>query len=191
MERAVSALLLGLLLSFSERFESIRREATPDELYRVLYDLPKGGDLHDHLGGALFPDVWWRLATERGKFYTRVRFSECASSCPSPLLEFHTVLESTWSALAPCCRSEYEPLSELDAKGKAAWMSAMRIDGEGEGREEFFEVLWPRLGEVIDEASLLAEAAVENQKLLAHENVSYVEFQLSPFGRREGERVLP
>jgi adenosine deaminase CECR1 len=118
-----------------------------------------------------------------------VRFSECASSCPSPLLEFHTVLDSTWSALPPCCRSEYEPLSELDANRKAAWITAMRIDGEGEGCEELGPLAEAR--EVIDQAGLLVEAAVENQKLLAHENVSYVEFQLSPFGRREGERVLP
>jgi adenosine deaminase CECR1 len=189
VERLLS-LLLVLLLSFSERFDAIRREATPEELYRVLYDLPKGGDLHDHLGGAIFPELWWRLATERGKFYTRVRFSECATSCPSPLLEFHTVSESTWSGFSPCCRAEYEPLSELDSGRKEAWMSAMRIDEPDEGRDEFFEKIWVRLGEVLDQAELIAESAVLNQEQLAHENVSYVEFQLSPFGRKLGERTL-
>jgi len=184
-------LLVGLLLSFSERFDAIRREATPEELYRVLYDLPKGGDLHDHLGGAVFPELLWRLATGDEKFYTRVRFGECAASCPSPLLEFHTVLESTRNGLSPCCRAEYEPLAELDFERKAAWMSAMKIDAPGEGRHEFFEVIWSRLGEAIDQANLLAEAAVENQKLFAHEGVSYVEFQLSPFGRKVGDRLLP
>jgi len=182
--------LLFLLLSFSERFDAICREATPEELYRILYDLPKGGDLHDHLGGAVFPELWWDLATGSGSFYTRVRFSECASSCPSPLLEFHTVLESTWKGLSPCCRAEYEPLKGLDAERKSAWMSAMRIDRPGEGRQEFFELIWPRLDEVLDQAPLIAESAVENLKLLAHEGVSYVEFQLSPFNRRIGDRVL-
>jgi adenosine deaminase CECR1 len=190
VERAVSALLLGLLLSFSERFDAIRREATPDELYRVLYDLPKGGDLHDHLGGAVFPELLWRLATGSEKFETRVRFGECAASCPSPLLEFHTVLESTWNGLPPCCRAEYEPLAELDEEQKTAWMSSLRLDSAGEGRTEFFEVLWPRLDEIIDQAPILAEAAVLNLELFGHEGVSYVEFQLSPFGRKIGDRVI-
>jgi len=186
----MEALLLGLLLSFSERFDTIRREATPDELYRILYDLPKGGDLHDHLGGAVFPELLWRLSTEGERFYTRVRFGECAASCPSPLLEFHTVLESTWNGLSHCCRAEYEPLKELDADRKAAWMSALSIDEPDEGRTEFFEVLWPRLDEIIDQAPILAEAAVLNLELLGHEGVSYVEFQLSPFGRKIGDRVI-
>ncbi len=186
----MSFLLLAVALSFSERFDAIRREATPEELYRVLYDLPKGGDLHDHLGGAVFPETWFRLAAEGGTFYTRVRLSDCGLSCPSPNLQFHTVLESTWGQLTPCCRSEYEPLAELDADRKASWMSAMRLDLPGEGRDEFFETIWPRLNDLIDQAPILAEAAVENQKLFAHEGVSYVEFQLSPFNRRVGERVL-
>jgi len=186
----VSVLLLGLLLSFSERFESIRREATPDELYRVLYDLPKGGDLHNHLGGAIFPELLWRLSTEGETFHTRVRFGDCAASCPTPLLQFHTILESTWKGLSPCCRAEYEPMAELEDEQKAAWMSALRIDAPGEGRTEFFEVLWPRLAEVIDQAPILAEAAVSNLELFAHEGVSYVEFQLSPFDRKIGDRVI-
>jgi adenosine deaminase CECR1 len=190
VERAVSVLVLGLWLSFAARFDTIRREATPEELYRILYDLPKGGDLHDHLGGAVFPDLWWRLATGGGDFYTRVRFGECASSCPAPLLEFHTVRVSTWNGLSSCCRAEYEPLSELDAEEKRAWMSALKLDHPDEGREEFFEVIWPRLNEVIDQAPIIAESAVENLKLFAHEGVSYVEFQLSPFGRRMGDREL-
>ncbi|MGH9336674.1 MAG: adenosine deaminase, partial [Vicinamibacteria bacterium] len=177
--------------TLTHRFETIKREATPEELYRILYDLPKGGDLHDHLGGAVFPEIWWRLATGSEKFYTRVRFGECATACPSALLSFHTVHESTWNSLSPCCRAEYEPLAELEDQRKAAWMSAMKIDRAGEGRNEFFEIIWPRLGEVIDQAHLLAEAAVENLKLFADEGVSYVEFQLSPFQRRIGERALP
>ncbi len=186
----MSALLLALLLSFSERFDTIRREATPDELYRVLYDLPKGGDLHDHLGGAVFPELLWRLSTEGRRFYTRVRFGECAASCPSPFLQFHTVLESAWNGLPPCCRAEYEPLVELDEAQKTAWMSSLRLDSAGEGRKEFFEVIWPRLDEIIDQAPILAEAAVLNLELFAHEGVSYVEFQLSPFGRKIGDRVI-
>jgi adenosine deaminase CECR1 len=190
---SVIAIALSLLLAlspFDERFETIKREASPEEFYRILYDLPKGGDLHDHLGGAGFSELWWRLATEGGKFYTRVRFGECAAACPAPLLSFHTVHQSTFDSLPSCCRAEYEPLPELEEESKAAFLSALRIDAPGESRHEFFEVIWPRLGEVIDQAEILSEAAVENLELFAHEGVSYVEFQVSPFRRRVGSREL-
>jgi adenosine deaminase len=192
---AVLALLAATLASgetFSRRFETIKHEASPEELYRVLYDLPKGGDLHDHLGGAGFPETWWELATsvESPAFYTRVRFGECAAECGIPLLPFHTVRKSSWESLAPCCRAEYEPLAELSAEKKTAWMSSLRIDEAGEGRDEFFEKIWPRIGDVLDEAPIIAESAVENMKLFADEGVRYVEFQLSPFGRRVGDRSL-
>jgi adenosine deaminase CECR1 len=175
--------------SFSERFESIKREATPEELYRILFDLPKGGDLHDHLGGAGLPETWLRLAVKE-PFYTRVRFGECALECGTPLLGFHTVRESDWKAFSPCCRREYERLSELDGPQKEAFLSSLRIDEAGEGRDEFFEKIWPRIGAIVDQAEIMAEVAAENIKLFAEEGVSYVEFQSSPFGRRSGDRQL-
>jgi adenosine deaminase CECR1 len=175
--------------TFSARFEIIQREATAEELYRILFDLPKGADLHDHLGGAGLPETWWRLAVDE-PFYTRVRFGECALECGNPLLQFHTVRESVWNAFAPCCRSEYLRLSELDGAQKAAFLSSLRIDEAGEGRDEFFERIWPRLGEITDQAEIMAEVAAENVKLFAEEGVSYLEFQSSPFGRRSGDRLL-
>ena len=32
-------------------FDDLKAHATPDELYRLLFALPKGGDLHHHSGG--------------------------------------------------------------------------------------------------------------------------------------------
>ncbi len=181
--------------SFSERFETIKREATPEELYAVLYDVPKGGDLHDHLGGAGFSELWWRLANDPAltggqTFYTRVRVNGCSPECAGPLLYFRTVRESVARSYAPCCREEYEPLSELTEAQRSSWMSSIRIDRAGEGRDEFFENIWPRLGDVLDQADVVAEAAVANMKLFAAEGVRYVEFQISPFGRRIGDREL-
>jgi adenosine deaminase len=181
--------------SFSQKFASIEREATPAELYSVLYDLPKGGDLHDHLGGAGFAELWWRLVndptlTGEVTFQTRVRVNDCSPACDTPLLYYRTVRTSVRDAYSPCCRDEYEPLSELSESQSRAWMSSIRIDEAGEGRNEFFENIWPRLGEVLDQAGVVAEAAVENMKLFAAEGVRYVEFQISPLGRRIGDREL-
>ena len=86
--------------------------------------------------------------------------------------------------------SLYEPLTELGDGERARWLAATRIDRPGEGRTEFFEHIWPRIGEVLDQASLLAELAVENMKLFVDEGVRYVEFQIAPWNRRDGGRLL-
>jgi hypothetical protein len=80
---------------FSTRFEELKRAATPAQLYTLLYDLPKGGDLHNHLGGAVRPEWWYELATNPklnggDTIYTRVKFSttpgtdEELTSAPTP-----------------------------------------------------------------------------------------------------------
>ncbi len=169
---ATSSVLYGQ--SFSERFEEIKREATPEELYRILYDLPKGGDLHNHLGGSGLTETLWPLVSDAEvngglRFYTRVRMNECALECSRPLLYFHTIRESVWQSLTPCCREEYEPLDELNARQREAWLSSIVLDAPGEGRNEFFEAHWARLRGPLSEVSILTELAVENMKLFAAE----------------------
>ncbi len=175
-------------------FERLQQEASDEELYRVLYHLPKGGDLHNHLGGAAYGDLLWKLAVDPRvnggqTFRTRLRIDECAGGCGTPLLYFHTVGDATWNEMSPCCRGEYTPLEELTEDERARWLSAMRMDRPTEGRNEFFERIWPRVGEVLDQAPLLAELAAWNMKL-ADEGVRYVEFQIAPWGRRTGDRLL-
>lgn len=180
---------------FSARFETIKKEASRVELYRILYAVPKGGDLHNHLGGAAFDDILFQLATDESvngsqTFRTRVRINDCSGGCATPLSYFHTISEPTWDAMSPCCREEYEPLEELSQPQRNDWLSSIRIDGDGEGRDEFFEAIWPRVDEVLTQAAILAELAVENMKRFGDEGVRYVEFQLSPWNRRHGERPL-
>jgi len=50
--------------SFERRFETIKKTATKEQLYRFLYALPKGGDLHNHLGLASMAEDWWAAATD-------------------------------------------------------------------------------------------------------------------------------
>jgi adenosine deaminase CECR1 len=203
MKRCLLVLTLAasplLAQDFSTQFEAIKREATPEELYRILYAVPKGGDLHNHLGGAGFDDVLLRLATDPASnggqtFRTRVRINDCATeasvSCGTPLLYFHTIGDSTWNGLPQCCRDEYEPLSELNDAQRADWLSSTRIDRDGEGRNEFFEAIWPRIDEVLNESSILAELAVANMQRFGEEGLRYVEFQLGPWNRRRGNQPL-
>ncbi|MFQ5792845.1 MAG: adenosine deaminase, partial [Acidobacteriota bacterium] len=180
--------------SFSAKFEEIKRQATPVELYAFLYDLPKGGDLHNHLGGSGLAETWFRLATDKARnggreYFTRLRINNCGT-CPAPLIYFHTIQEATWKALPPCCRSEYEPMSQLSPEQKQAWMSSVKLDRPQEGRHEFFEVIWSRLNDLLRDATVISELMVENMKLFGREGVRYIEWQLGPFLRTEGSKTL-
>jgi hypothetical protein len=63
-------------------FEEVKATATPVQLYKFLYAMPKGGDLHNHLGGAVRSEWFWdaAMAAERRGYvyYTRVRIMNCA-----------------------------------------------------------------------------------------------------------------
>src|SRR3954468_2194232 len=81
--------------SFGARFEEIKRTAAPAELYTFLYALPKGGDLHNHLGGAIRAEWWYAVATDPARnggdvFYTRTQFTT-GLDAGSPLVLFHTI----------------------------------------------------------------------------------------------------
>lgn len=41
--------------SFSDRFEQFKEGASDEALYRLLYAMPKGGDIHHHMGGGYLP----------------------------------------------------------------------------------------------------------------------------------------
>lgn len=65
-------------------FDELKSTATPTQLYTFLYALPKGGDLHNHLGGAARSEWLWAAALaqqEKGySYYTKVRIENCGKS---------------------------------------------------------------------------------------------------------------
>ena len=92
------ALLLLPFAADADWFDEIRDGDDKEALYRTLYYMPKGGDLHNHLSGAVFAEWWYELALaqqERGyEYYTKVRISNCrtailpissSTTCPSPI----------------------------------------------------------------------------------------------------------
>ena len=80
------AALLALLAAtgavaadFGPRFDAIVERASPAQLYAFLYDMPKGGDLHNHAGGANRSEWVYDVCTDPKRnggetFYARVRF---------------------------------------------------------------------------------------------------------------------
>ena len=75
------ALLLLPFAANADWFDEIRDGDDKEALYRTLYYMPKGGDLHNHLSGAVFAEWWYELALAqqaRGyEYYTKVRIDNC------------------------------------------------------------------------------------------------------------------
>jgi len=181
---------------FSSRFDQIVAASTPSELYAFLYDLPKGGDLHNHGGGADRGEWLYAAATDPSRnggeiFYTRAHFTDAADAV-DPRQRFRTVRKLTYDRLDPQARSEYVPLASLNSEQRAAWCDSLRLNGTGDGRGEFFAAIWPRRGQLGESLPLCVEMVVENLKAFGAEHLSYLETQFSVAGMVDKEgRAIP
>jgi adenosine deaminase CECR1 len=192
MKKTILLLVLALHLAaadFSGRFEEIKRSASPSELYAFLFALPKGGDLHHHNGLSVYAGVWYSAATSpktlhRNTFYTLTKFGNCPGA-DDGLQRFHTIQRSTYDALDACQKAQYQPLAELTPELEAAWKSSLILDKPGEGRDEFFERIVRRFGDLAHDPYLVGDVTVENMRLFGAEGVRYIEAQLSPTGYRD------
>ena len=170
---------------FSPRFDALRSSATAAQLYALLYDLPKGGDLHNH-SGAERPEWTYAICTDPARnggdtFYTRARFATSPSAV-TPEQRFHNIRQHAYDRLAPAVRPEYVRLDALTPGERAAWCDSLRLDAPGEGREEFFRVIWPRRGQISSNVAVITEALVENIKAFGAEHLAYLETQFDVKG---------
>jgi adenosine deaminase CECR1 len=181
---------------FSARFDAIVAAATPAQLYTLLYDAPKGGDLHNHSGGADRPEWIYAVATDPARnggdtFYTRARFKD-APEAVAPTQRFHTIRQATYDLLKEPARSEYVRLDALTPAERAGWLASMRLDGTGDGRVEFFSAIWPRRGGLETSLPVATELLVENLKAFGAEHLHYLETQFSVGGLQDNAgRVIP
>jgi adenosine deaminase len=168
-------------------FEEVKATATPMQLYRFLYAMPKGGDLHNHLGGAVRSEWFWdaAMAAERlgYVYYTRVRIMNCAPyghdefGAAKALLLFKDIQASQFDALDACGKSEFKRLQDLDVREKQAWLDSMRLDQSYEGRNEFFEAIWARINTLLQNPHLICDVLVRSLDAFGREGVVYVETQ--------------
>jgi len=167
--------------SFADRFETIKHQATPAQLYTFLYALPKGGDLHNHLGGAGRAEWWYDLATDPARnggdtFYTRVRFGAPIDT-DTALTLFQTIRQHAYARLTPAEQADYVRLDRLDPAQKRAWLDSVRLERPREGRKEFFDSTWPRLGGLFQNIHVCTGILVENLRAFGAEHVRYLETQ--------------
>ena len=173
-------------------FEAFKETATDEELYRFLYAMPKGGDLHNHLSGSIIPEWFLDLALaqeERGyTYYTRVRINNCrpyggnAFSNSPYLLMFVNVQQSTLDGLSECEQGEFEPLASLTDEQREAWLDSLRLDKFYEGRDEFFQTHWQRMGDLYLNPYVAADALVKNMEEFGSEGLVYLESMIGVNG---------
>jgi len=173
-------------------FEDLKAQATSAQLYQFLYALPKGGDLHNHLAGAVRSEWFWDAALAEAAhgyvYYTRVRIENCAPyghdefGRSKALLLFKDIQASSFEKLDTCTKSEFKRLQDLDAGEKQAWLDSMRLDQPYEGRNEFFEAIWDRINDLLLNPYLICDVLLRNMEAFGKEGVVYLETQQSAEG---------
>lgn len=176
---------------FAARFESLKTNASKSDLYRFLYAMPKAGDLHHHAGGSWRMEDLFTVATDLkrnggNRFYTRVKAGACPDETNS-WKKFQTVAEFAWKTLPDCAKSEFVVLDALSASQREQFINSLRLDAPGEGRNEFFEEIWPRLGALGRSVEVFLEMTVETMKRYGAEGVRYLEPQTIPVGMVDGQ----
>lgn len=200
---SLSICMLPAYPANADWFDDLKVAGNARDLYRVLYYMPKGGDLHNHLSGAAFSEWWYEAALaekERGyEYYTKVRIENCRDYggdefgvIPYYLL-FHNIQASQFEQLSDCEKREYKLLAALTDTEKDAWLNSIRLDKAHEGRDEFFQTHWQRLYAIGNNPWIQAEIMVRNMKAFAEEGVSYLELQVAVGGflRPDGSVMPP
>jgi adenosine deaminase CECR1 len=185
---AVLAAWTAQAAEFGPRFDEIVAHATAAQLYALLYDLPKGGDLHNHAGGSNRAEWVYAVCTDPVRnggdtFYTRARFKE-GPDAVDPAARFRTIRRKAFE-LIPVdnpAKGEYVSLADLTPEERARWCASMRLDGTGDGRLEFFSHIWPRLGPLSQSLPVATELLVENMKAFGAEHLTYLETQFTAEG---------
>ncbi|MBB3169477.1 adenosine deaminase family protein [Simiduia aestuariiviva] len=187
----------------SDWFEEIKTKGSDKALYELLYAMPKGGDLHHHLSGSAFSDWWYTLAlaeAERGyRYFTKVRINNCrgygenAYSFQPYHLLFQNISSAQFDGLPECEKTEYKRLEDLNAEEKTAWLNSIRLDKPHEGRDEFFQTHWSRLGALLANPYLFAELLVRNMQAYRDEGLVYLETMVETrgFARADGTPLTP
>jgi len=189
-------------LAFStDWFEELKRDSTDRELHQLLYEMPKGGDLHHHLTGSIFSEDWYELAlaSERlgYEYYTKVRINNCRQQGEPGfgqyLIHYQNLAKANWLKLSECEKSEYLPLSDLDEQQRRHWEDALRLNSAHEGRNEFFEKHWQRLGDLLSDPNIATGILLKNFESQGDEGLLYAEPQVSVAGwiRPDGSPIPP
>lgn len=201
MVQILKKILFLTLVMFSvtstgaEWFEEIKASGGNEVLHQLLYEMPKGGDLHHHLTGSIFSEDWYALALASEahgyRYLTKVRINNCRShgqpGFDQYLIHYQNLAEVNWQKLPECEKSEYVPLADLNSKQLAEWSNALRLHAPHEGRNEFFENHWQRLGDLLSDPHIAIGILLRNFETFSDEGLIYAEPQVSVSGWMESD----
>ncbi len=149
-------------------YEQLRPGPTQDAFFQAF---PKGGDLHNHMGGGIYPEQWIEIAIKR-KF--------CLDEQRLLLIENR----------AAACPGGTVPAAELQAGNPVLkrFVDAMTLRGKPKPHDYFFEQGFSHVQIRISGPAWADE--LETVVLHAYQqNLTYLELQLTPFGGAESEKL--
>ena len=177
--------LLGLFLTFTcfsqsafdAQWTGMTHKLSHSDLYRLVWDLPKGGDLHNHHEYSVPMTFWLDGAGKRGYF---VRYRKgCGDT-----LQWTVLRQDSLRRLEACEQRDFAPIRMLSGAQKKTWLAAMtmspRESGKTDSKDVFFQRVIPRLGDLERDPELIANALVVAQNQLRDEHAIYLETQADP-----------
>ncbi|MFK8051785.1 MAG: adenosine deaminase [Woeseiaceae bacterium] len=178
-------------------FEALKQSGDDQALYRVLHAMPKGGDLHNHNSGSVYPEWWLEHAIQAQAdgylYYTKVAIENCreyARRDDQYLLMFRTIDQQEFKELSDCEKTEYSRIDALTDVQRTAWQSSLKIDQATEGREEFFGKHWQRLNALLFNPRIRADNLARNVIALGEEGAIYAEIQVAALEARQADGSL-
>src|SRR5437588_517634 len=155
----------------ARHFESLRK--SPPQLLAFLLAMPKGGDLHNHLSGAIYAESYIQWASDNGLC---VNTTTMALSAPTPPAKCDPDSEPPPASAALKNSRLYGQM--IDAWSMRNW----QLSGQS-GHDHFFDTFgkfgpatWNQNGKML--AEVVARAA--------RGNVLYMELMLTPDGTTTG-----
>jgi hypothetical protein len=143
----------------ARRFETLRRD--PLRLYAFLHAMPKGGDLHNHLSGAIYAETYLAWAAEDGLCIATATMTIVPGPCDA-------------GAVAASALSQNVPLfaRAVDAMSMRHWNPTQN------GHDHFFDT-FSRFGPA---SRKTGEMLADVTSRAAAERVSYLELMITPDG---------
>src|SRR6266436_5825398 len=143
----------------------------PLQLRHFLLGMPKGGDLHNHLSGAVYAESWIRAAAED---HLCVDVAKMAFSKPQPASESGAEQPVCWEGKVSAVTA-YKDQHLFDALVNAFSMRGFVLSPGVTGHDHFFDTFAKfggtdhrHLGEWIDEVATRAAAQNEQYLELMH-----------------------
>jgi adenosine deaminase CECR1 len=110
-----------------------------------------------------------------------------------PLVLFRTIRRYAYTRLSAAEQADYARLDQLAPDQRQAWLDSLRLDRPGEGRDEFFNWIWPRTGQLHQNLNVSAETLIETMKAYGAEGLRYLETQnaVAGFADNDGNPIPP